>query len=356
MKPQVAVLIASSFVMMVSFQNCTPTNIVANSNKAPQGSDSTTKADTNSGGTPDTQTTKPTDSTPSQGDQKDKTNTGTVHNPPEIPVNPDPKPIVDDKPDTHHKPSPGDDFNSGTDLNPPLPPITPVQIDCAPTVQTVTTNLRILFMVDNSGSTNQTDPHQYFRNQVIKSFLQQYGSKTNLTYSFGFFAGTQAYLYDTQKQSFQSKLNQPFGTAADLTRALDTFDRLKPGGNTPYHAAFKLLQGAILADLGSNSETTSYSIVFMSDGRPTDVSAQPRLSVQMSGLVQKMEKAVQAAGGLVSLSTVYFGPAQNRGDSGLLQTMSNVGKGDFVDTNSNPNLVISDVITVPGQDCQPRGN
>jgi hypothetical protein len=43
---------------------------------------------------------------------------------------------------------------------------------CTQVLQTTTENLRIIFMVDNSGSTLTTDPNRNYRDATIQAFLQ----------------------------------------------------------------------------------------------------------------------------------------------------------------------------------------
>jgi len=220
---------------------------------------------------------------------------------------------------------------------------------CTPVSQTLTQDLRILFLVDNSGSTKATDPHQYYRSQVLKIFLQQYGNKQNLTYLYGFFSGTKAYFFDSAIGGFHSVGNLPFGPAVDLTTALNTFNLIPPSGNTPYKAALQLATQSIQNDLQQGSKVKNYILIFMSDGEPTDVSNQPSLPGNLQDLVQKAMALIQAAGGTLTLSTVYFNGANVAADASNLQLMAQIGGGQFVNTNLNPNLTINDLITVPGQ-------
>lgn len=218
---------------------------------------------------------------------------------------------------------------------------------CSNPITPATNNLRIIFMVDNSGSTNTTDPQQYYRNQVIQTFLSQYSNNTSLSFAFGYFEGTSAYLFDGSSQSFVKNANQPFGGAGQLSSALTAYDKIRPNGNTPYHAGFNEIQNAILADLQSGSGSANYSVVFMSDGQPTDVSSSPSLTTNLVAMVQSFAGSIQAQHGAVAVSTVYFNPANNSGDSANLQAMAQAGGGQFVNTNVTSSLVIADLVSVP---------
>ncbi len=62
---------------------------------------------------------------------------------------------------------------------------------CVDVLETTTSNLKVLFMVDASGSTigtNGTDPDKAFRTGTIQSFIDRFGSKPNFSYAFGMFS------------------------------------------------------------------------------------------------------------------------------------------------------------------------
>lgn len=230
----------------------------------------------------------------------------------------------------------------------PAQSATPAPTPC--TAATTTQNLRILFMVDNSGSTIQTDPDHSYRTKTVQAFLRNYGSHTNLTYSFGYFSGTSAKEFDGSRQNFQSNATVPFGNASFLTSALNLYDTFYPGGYTPYGAAFNSLKTIIQQDEATGTKQ-NYVVVFMSDGMPTDISGNVNSGI--ISMVQNLRTTVQANGtSLLTVSAVYFGPESDNEAIGNLRTLANEGQGQFVDTNQlNSALQINDVITVPGS-CQ----
>lgn len=231
---------------------------------------------------------------------------------------------------------------------------------CSTVLQSTTENLRIMFMVDNSGSTAITDPNQHYRVQTVQTFLTKYSSKTNFTYFFGWFAGTQAYLWDDPAATWDANTAAAFGNATALNDALTAYQQISPGGSTPYNAAFTAIQDSIQADESAGNKW-DYVVVFMSDGMPTDLgytssssSDITALDNELIGLVKNlMTTAASNGSSLLTFSTVYFGPEGNADPGAImhLQDMAKTGNGQFVDTNVNSNLQIDDLITVPGTVC-----
>jgi hypothetical protein len=207
-----------------------------------------------------------------------------------------------------------------------------------------------MFMVDNSGSTATTDPAHDIRVKTVQSFIQNYGTHTNLTYSFGYFSGTTAKEYDGHTSTFDSVPTVPFGNSSFLTSALNLYSTYAPGGSTPYTAAFNSMQSVVQEDETAGTRE-NYVVVFMSDGMPTDITGnQPSAIITM---VDHLRTTVQNdSTSLLTVSAVYFGPENDASAIGNLTTMASEGQGQFVDTNQlSSALQINDVITVPGS-CQ----
>jgi hypothetical protein len=204
-----------------------------------------------------------------------------------------------------------------------------------------------MFMVDNSGSTATTDPNHDYRVSTLQQFIQNYGTHTNLTYSFGYFSGTTAQEYDDVHSQFVSSPTVPFGNSSFLSAALNTYESFAPGGSTPYNAAFNSVEHIVQLDEAAGS-TQNYVLVFMSDGMPTDITGNVQTAI--TGMVNTLRTDVESNGtSLLSVSTVYFGPESDATSISNLTTMASVGNGQFVDTNLLSNqLQINDVITVPG--------
>ena len=211
-------------------------------------------------------------------------------------------------------------------------------------VTTTSENIRILFMVDNSSSTSTTDPSKTYRMTAIKTFLAKYGSHTNLTYGFGYFAGTSGYMYDATLAKFTTSATNAFYSASGLSTALTAYSSIANSGNTPYKAAFTSLTSAISADANSNS--SNYVVVFLSDGAPTDLSAN--IDSDILSLVKSLNSVVLGKGRLLTVNSVYFGPESDSAAQQHLELMADDGSGQYVDTNGSNSLEVEDIITVPG--------
>jgi hypothetical protein len=202
-------------------------------------------------------------------------------------------------------------------------------------------------MMDNSGSTATTDPNHDYRVKTVQQFLQNYGSHTNLTYSFGYFSGTTAVEYDDHTSRFVASPTTPFGNASSLSAALTAYQAIAPGGSTPYHAAFTSLQNLVAQDEAAGNNE-NYVVVFMSDGMPTDITGN--VTTAINTMVNNLRAQVQMNGvSLLTVSSVYFGPENDPSAIANLTNMASVGNGQFVDTNQlTSELQINDVINVPG--------
>ncbi len=223
------------------------------------------------------------------------------------------------------------------------------QIDPGCTAGSTLRPLRILVMVDNSGSTDSTDPSQTYRVQTLRTFLAAYGSHANLSYGFGYFDDS-GYLYDVGSAAFREHdANVPFGSATQIGAALDTYHAsIPPSGNTAYGEAFSALSAAVTRDEAGGS-AQDYAVVFMSDGQPTDIDSD--VTNRLTALVTNLRQTAAANGkSHLTVSTVYFGSGSDATSIRNLRTMAEQGGGQFVDTNhlDQGGLAIDDLVTIPG--------
>lgn len=243
-------------------------------------------------------------------------------------------------------------------------------LSCQTVLQQTGKNLRILFMIDNSGSTDNSDPQMKYRVQTVRNFLQTYGSKPNLTYSFSYFAAD-TYRVDPTTLSILassehplSSSDHPFGDANFLSQALSAYELVKAQPRTDYVPALTLLQNMISNDIAQDPKW-DYVVVFLSDGGATDNHLTP---TTLSDKVKAMRSMVSSKGHELTFSTVYFGakesdviqdPTAYYGFNisyaevvSNLKSLATAGNGQFVDTNlNNGSLVIGDIISVPGEVC-----
>jgi hypothetical protein len=216
------------------------------------------------------------------------------------------------------------------------------------TIQNVTQNLRILFMVDDSGSTATTDPNYTNRVATIQNFLTKYANQTNLTYSYNYF-GTNVATYNVVSDSFGNITSSGvFGTASNAESALNAFQLIGTVGNTNYSAAFTRLEAIIGGDIAANTNE-NYVVIFMSDGQPTDQGSSA--SDQIAGITNISNALMSyAPSGRITLSTVYFGAPDNQAETNL-ETMASIGGGQFINTNLTTQYSIDNLISVPVKAC-----
>lgn len=220
-------------------------------------------------------------------------------------------------------------------------------------IKTLSKPVRILVMVDNSGSTAATDPNKKHRVQTVHKFLSDYGSKQNITYSYGEFH-LHASSYDMSLGQFVADPRAPFGDAAGEKAALKKFQHSKSAGHTSYKEAFNLLRKLMSDDLRS-TDTESYVIIFMSDGQPTDLggTAASELAGITAGVKDLLDTVPK---GRLTISTVFFGDNRDRRSVRNLSTMADLGNGQFVNSNTAATISIDHIINVPVEACGPEHN
>lgn len=219
---------------------------------------------------------------------------------------------------------------------------------CQAQLQQATAPIKLLFVVDMSGSnyTNPgTDPDKSVRAGSIQRFYDDYKAKSNFGWGFIGFQGTSAYALINNG----SRATARFSDASSMQTAINTFDAWLDSDNTPYRAALNMAYSAIAADTGAAS-TTKYVVVFLSDGLATDYANNSSGTSQLQSDVQSV---VGLLPGRITFNTVYYGPT-DASASGRLQNMATAGGGRFLDTNANSSgksFYIDDVINLPGTTC-----
>lgn len=222
-------------------------------------------------------------------------------------------------------------------------------------------NLRIIFVVDDSGSTRTDDSGAKVRGTAALDFINQNLSATNMTYSYNYFAANNG-SWDFSSSSFTSTAStalpkQAFGSGSQAVTAVNNFVKNYNGSffqenGTDYESSLQYVQNLVLADEAANPGY-NYAVIFMSDGQPN------RGSSNSTNLSADIAALMNAAGeGRLTLSTVYFNNSQD-GDSGeasLMQSMATAGEGQYVnavtDSSSlNVSSMIQNLLTVPSNAC-----
>lgn len=224
------------------------------------------------------------------------------------------------------------DFKS-TDLNSGLSTDTGGP-NCREVLNTITKKVKIVYVVDVSGSNDTTDPDQKIRAGSISRFYNTYSTKTNFGWNGISFAGTSA----------TTRLAE--GDGKSVQDLIDWLMNHDDDGDTPYVASLDKTEEVIKSLTNVDAET-KYVVVYVSDGRPDPY-------VDDDTLKKEVDDISATYPGRVSFNTVYYGPASDDA-SNRLKMMAQRGGGNFLDTNKNstgPNFNISDLVIVPGEICE----
>lgn len=226
---------------------------------------------------------------------------------------------------------------------------------CRVDVASTTKNIKVLFVIDTSGSNasggngNQgTDLNKVWRLATINSFLNAYGAKSNFSFGFVTFQGTKAssLIMEGNRGVFSSSLSQ-------ANQAVAAFQQVPDKDNTPYDAALNAVKDMISYDQQkASSKDAAYVVVMVSDGYPTN-SSYTNSTNGMSNLKNDVKSILAVAPGQTSLNTVFLYNQNIPGASQkiYLETIASEGGGVFVEASSQNTLNIADTVQVPKQVC-----
>lgn len=206
--------------------------------------------------------------------------------------------------------------------------------------ETVTKKLKILLVVDNSGSVLQTDP-QSFRQASIQNLITKYAGKANFSWQIVLFNGTTARALINKN----GNVNDPvFSNAAAAQQALEVFKSEVGVGNTPYLSAISMAEQAIRSDADLTATDALYVTMFMSDGQPTDAQDRDILAAEKAMLDRAPSR--------ITFNSLYFGKDNSTQAINRLKSMSDLGKGLFTNITTDKVVVnIDDISVVPGSGC-----
>lgn len=205
---------------------------------------------------------------------------------------------------------------------------------CAGTPSTYENYTKVMFVVDKSGSNSTTDTNKY-RVNTISSFYQKHQENAFVQWGLVVFNGNTSEAYINSGSPQQPTFSADVGT---VTTAITKIGTAADAGATPYKSALAMARSGINYDLTMNpGQASTYVVVFLSDGQPTDYGAPADETAIMSD-VDSLVKM-----GRVTLSTVYYGPADAVA-SGRLSKMAQAGAGRFLDTNIDGRIPIDHLI------------
>lgn len=207
--------------------------------------------------------------------------------------------------------------------------------------ENVTKKLRIVLIVDNSGSTLETDP-QNFRKASIQSLINRYSGKGNFSWQIISFASNsaQALVHNGSTQS------PVFSNAGAAQMALNAFPSAQANAQTPYLKALQMADAAIANDPEFNSaEKPLYVLMFMSDGQPTDSSDNQIRDAERQLLSRDASR--------ITFNSLYFGSDNHTGNMNRLREMADIGKGQFTNITKQQAVInIDDISVVPQSGCK----
>jgi Mg-chelatase subunit ChlD len=219
---------------------------------------------------------------------------------------------------------------------------------CRPTTVDANTIVKVLFVVDTSGSNAgesgqvATDPQKTWRHSALNGFISRYSSKSNFHYGLITFQNSSA------KAQIRVNNVAAFSNSASVVDSgMNSFMATKDEGYTPYKAALSAAKSLIQSDINANSaQKANYVLVMVSDGQATDYKSPDDIIPDASSIKN-------LAPSRISLNSIYYySNSYVETQTKYLRNLSSIGGGAFITANSNTTLNIDDVIKVPSSGCQ----
>ncbi|MDC0980491.1 VWA domain-containing protein [Bdellovibrionales bacterium] len=195
---------------------------------------------------------------------------------------------------------------------------------------------KFLFVIDKSGSNQETDSGAEKRAGNIRKFIEENRDKEYYRYGLIAFSGNSSESYIKNEQG-EAEFTE------DEDKALKAVDRLRSevdDGSTPYRAAITQARGVIVRDKELHpKEQSIYMVFFVSDGVPTDVHGNSELD----SLVKDLRKSVSNP---VFFSTAFYG-GSGSGAEDRLREMAKSGKGKYINFDSGTDWDFNELVVRP---------
>lgn len=206
----------------------------------------------------------------------------------------------------------------------------PEALFCTPDPGSQSTETRILFVIDKSGSNNKTDPGGNRRYDAINNFFNKYTDNDKIKWA----------LIEFQDSKATSSFSNPyFRNANEFATVIPTSQANTDVGGTPYRAAITEISAAVRDELlSSNSQIKlNFEIVFLSDGVPTDYGDPV---IDDGKIMTDVKNLTEISLGLIHLSTVYYNLSDTADTKAALRlkSMASVGQGEFQDASDGQDL------------------
>jgi hypothetical protein len=273
--------------------------------------------------------------------------------------------------------SPGEGDSGGPDPTPAPEP------DCTLTYNEVVTPVKVLFLVDKSGSNlddynspavnDGTDPNKTWRVTSINN-LHDSVSLDLFSFNLTLFRANANNLFDGYRYGgsggalTKTLINGFSNSSSVFASAMKALAADADQGKTPYEAALAKAHDTILADI-ANDTVSKYSVVLVTDGQPdpnlvTKTDCGSRACDSSNGADADIPKSIDKARSIVktivdidpkrvNVNTVYYYSAGQRSSTpiNILTNMADEGKGAFIEAPSNQSLDFKNVIRVPANNC-----
>jgi hypothetical protein len=223
---------------------------------------------------------------------------------------------------------------------PPLPEdkITLEGTYCASDPESLIFPVKILFIMDDSGSMTESDP-SFRRLAAARELVSVLLPEPEIYFGVERFQDGEPFLLTTDPifTRDEQKLNWALADAQH-----------QPAGWTPYIGALSTAITAIKSDMNEDpimAGRTRYIVLFLSDGEPTDEPSPPYTQIKDRVNQLKQLEEGQPAAGEVTLHTAYL--ESNGDDSGgshvlLLQEMAEMTGGEFRNFESGEAIDFTD--------------
>lgn len=211
-----------------------------------------------------------------------------------------------------------------------------------------TNNVKVLFVVDGSGSnfgangSIPSDPSKEWRTNTLRQFITENVNKPNFFYGLTLFKGTTSVA--------KIKVNGEPGFSNDravVSEGFRSFLSTQDGGNTPYKAALRMAKNIIAADLEQHmNDNTTYAVVMVSDGHATDYK-------NAHDVIPDAASIKDLAPERITLNSVFYSAKKvDASAPQYLKSIANIGEGAFIVANTKQSLKLADVVRFSEVSCR----
>jgi hypothetical protein len=214
--------------------------------------------------------------------------------------------------------------------------------DCAADSGSLVFPVKILFIMDDSGSMTDSDPG-FRRLAAARELVNMLIDEPEVYFGVEKFQDGDIFLLTTDP-IFTSDRQKLDWALADAQH--------QPGGWTPYIGALSVAITGIKSDMNEDpimAGRTRYIVLFISDGEPTDEPDPPYTHIEDRVTQLKQLEEGEPAAGEVTLHTAYLESDGNPGSSHvqLLQKMAEMTRGEFRNFENSEAIDFSDYDVTP---------